>query len=257
MKNNVSVISTSLLMLPLIFMGLVCTVFASNLKKQPARMELVWAENDGLRYEVYASSFNNKRWSEAVKVTDDNADNLHPCVDTGSDGDGRKWLVWTAIDQDGPTIKHAVFDKGQWSEPETIPSQLSSNIAPAVMVDTSNIPWVVWAGNDGDDDDIYFTRFIREKWEDVRQINESNDVPDVSPLIELSETKQPQVTWEGYHNGKYRLVRSTWDGKRWGQQVELEEEHLQDEEEQPEKDIPLLPDFVQDREQVFLRTYVN
>jgi len=228
-------------------------VFAGEQENFPQHVELVWSESDGLRHEIYASSYLSGRWSEPRQITDDNADNLHPAVDI--DADGRKWVVWTAIDETGYEIKYTIFEHGEWMEPTVLPSSLRSNIKPSVALDAKNIPWVVWSGNDGDNDDIYFSRFINGKWEKERRVHEGNKVPDILPVVNLNTDGKLTIVWEGYRNGAYHKLQSSWNGKYWNTPIELTgENELSEQSEKNEASLPL-PEYVNDQRQVFLRIY--
>jgi len=220
--------------------------------------EVVWAASDGLRYELFDAVRKAGKWSGPVKITDDNADNLHPCIDAGPDG--RKWLVWTAVEQGGYEIRYAYTRDGEWTEPKTLPSPLPSNIAPGLIVDEHGVPWVVWAGNDGrHNDDIYFSRFVHGKWRQPALVNRPNDVPDILPMIEKNETGNVQVTWQGYRDGQYVQLVSTWNGRTWGPEKVLAdhqgvEKRVTAKMKTAERKIEL-PEFVPDNRQVFVRTY--
>jgi len=220
--------------------------------------EVVWAASDGLRYELFDAVHKAGKWSEAVKITDDNADNLHPCIDTAPDG--RKWLVWTAIEQGGYEIRYSYTAEGEWRTPARLPSPLKSNIAPALVVDENNVPWVVWAGNDGlHNDEIYFSRFVHGKWQQPALVNRPNNVPDILPMITKLDRGKFQVTWQGYRGNRYVQLVSTWNGREWGPEQLLET--VQDAEKSGTAKMKSsgreieLPDFVPDNRQVFVRTY--
>lgn len=228
-------------------------VFAGEQNNTPQHAELVWSESDGLRHEIYASNYHAGQWSEPYQITDDNADNLHPAVDT--DADGRKWVVWTAIEETGYEIKYTIFEHGEWREPKVLPSSLRSNIKPSVALDDKNIPWVVWTGNDGGNDEIYFSRFIDGKWEKEGRVHKKNEVPDILPVINLDTSGELTVSWEGYRNGAYRHLQSTWTGKVWRVPVEpAEENEFSAQADKQEKTLPL-PEYVKDQRQAFLRIY--
>ncbi len=219
------------------------------------KIDLVWAESDGLRHELYFTAQRNGNWIAPQKITDDNADNLHPCLDSGADG--KIWLFWTAIEQGESEIHYTTNDNGEWLEPQVLPTELSSNIAPTVIVDDGGVPWVVWSANDGiSNDEIYSTRFLDGKWQRPKQVNKSNEVPDVLPVISVDEIGTLMVNWEGYRSGKYVMLQSFWTGNGWGpeQIVGPESQKTMVQGLSIEKQIDY-PDFIKDTRQAFFRIF--
>lgn len=228
---------------------------AENNSAHNVQADVVWASSDGLREELYFATQREGKWSEPVKITDDNADNLHPCLDRGSDG--KNWLVWTAIEQGGYEVRYAVEADGKWSDPQTLPTGLPSNIAPTVIVDVSDIPWVVWSGNNGiTNDEIYYTRYIDGKWQKPQLVNVVNDVPDVLPVISVNQKGKYLVNWDGYRDGMYRKLQAVWNGNGWGpeKRVEPVSENMTIQQIATEKQEDL-PAFIEDTRQAFMRSY--
>lgn len=212
-------------------------------------MELIWAESDGLRHEIYTSSYRSGAWGEPVMITDDNADNLKPSIDV--DSKGRKWAAWTAVEGAELEIRYSVYEDGKWKKAAKLPSDLSSNTKPTIIVDDTDTPWIVWSGNNGGYDDIYYSRFIDGEWTTEKMINPANDVPDILPYLDTDDNGFPTVIWDSYVDPSYVKFQSTWDGKKWSEPVLLSDEDYQEVlEEQP--DIAL-PEFITDTRQVFLR----
>lgn len=214
--------------------------------------DMVWSATDGLRQEIFFSSWKNNAWSTPVQVTNNNADNLAPCIDTA--GDGKKYLVWLSVEGQSQEIQYAVFDGTQWSEAKTLPSLPAHPGAPFVAVDDKGVVWVVFAGNENDDDDIYSTRFINGKWSASQRVNVENESPDIDPFIEITRDKRVAVTWSGFRENTYVTLQSVWDGKKWQAETVVAEDKKSVETDDQESQMPL-PDFVTDKKQVFTRSY--
>lgn len=212
-----------------------------------ARIEIAWTESDGLRHEIFSSSYISGSWEEPVMITDDNADNLHPSIDI--DANGIKWAVWTAIENSTFEIRYSTFTDGEWLEPKKIPTELESNIKPSIIIGENNIPWVVWAGNNGDLDDIYFSRYSNGEWSESVRVHEINDVPDILPFLDTDETGNPVVTWDTYRGDGYLKVKSSWSDDQWSPPVVLTDE------EKNQESLFTLPEFVHDSRQLFVRVY--
>jgi len=188
----------------------------------PSFVEAVWSQTDALGHAAiyYAGRKQDAPWSEPVKITNDQFDNLHPVLADGPDG--RKWVVWSAVNQPDFFIHYSILADGVWSAPRAIPSDLSSNTAPFVAVDGSNVIWVVWSGNDGvSNDEIYFSRCRAGKWDGPVRLNPKNEVPDILPQITIAYGKPPVVTWLGFRNGDYHRLQSSYRGGAWSKPVEI------------------------------------
>jgi hypothetical protein len=217
------------------------------------QQDLVWSQSDGLRHEIFSSTQKNGKWTTPVKVTDNNANNLHPVLETGTDG--TKWLFWSAVRPNGISVQYAVFQNNAWSEPQTLPIEQHSSITPAALADTNGGVWLVWAGNDGGNDDIYFSRFQKKTWTEPKIVHASNEVPDIKPEIAYNEEGKIEVDWIGFRSNTYKKLASVYtDNTGWSaeqEKLESEEEDVQNEEEQETE----LPSFLPSDSQFFLKIY--
>ena len=224
----------------------------------PGAMDMVWVDSNEARHDIRFSTWNGAQWSDPMRVTNDAVDNLAPCIDTGADG--KKHLVWMAVDATGHRVKHAVFDGSKWSEPEVIPTLPAVSGAPFVVADDNGVVWVVFAGNDGEDDDVYCTRLINGTWTVYQQVNVDNESPDIHPFIEITTDKKVVVTWQGYRDTGYVTLQSLWQGGKWQAETVVNEEAAGTAAiaggQAEEAGLPL-PDFVGDARQVFIRTNGN
>ena len=246
---------------------LLCAVLAAGFFSVPAcaslnqdtqaiavERDMVWSAYDGQRREIFFSSQGKGGvWSEPVQLTNSNADNLLPCI--VSTPDGKKYVVWTAMEDTQLSVMYAVFDGAAWTEPADIPGMPANTTMPFVAADDNGILWLVFVGNDGTgQDDVYSIRLQNGQWGKALAINSSNDVPDVNPFIEIAQTGAIQVTWEGFRNNDYTLLSSQWQGDRWSEEQPLpqgDKEKMQQDRKMMEKE--LLPEFVEDRSMLFIR----
>jgi hypothetical protein len=204
---------------------------------QAGQQELVWSQSDGLRHEIYHSSSQDGVWAAPEKLTNDNANKLHPAFAIAPDSS--RWIFWSAVNPDSISISYIVGQDGKWSEPVKLEMQdLSSAIAPSVMIDKTGVVWLVWAGNNGGQDEIYWTRYAHSVWQKPQLINKANQVPDIRPEMGQNAQGKIEVRWEGFRDGHYVPLLSTYTEGSWS----LEEEFVQEEEEQEVK--PILPEFV-------------
>jgi hypothetical protein len=213
--------------------------------------DLVWVESDGIRHEIFYSSFKDGAWRAPLQVTDDYFDNLHPVIDR--DGKGRRWLFWTASDDGRLTLHYVVDDKGKWSEVKDVPTDLHSSIAPSIVIDDRDVLWLVWSGNTGTVDDIYWATLQDGKWSEPQTVHEKDDVPDILPKITLQDDGTLRVAWKKIIDGRYRKVESFQTDGQWSTPRVVEEKDS--ERAVPEKEKIPLPDFVRDDDRAFVRLY--
>lgn len=236
----------------------VCLAAAAGVAKglppegSDSEMEIIWAQSDGLRHEIFVSSYRAGAWGEPVMITDDNAENIHPSIDVGSNG--KKWAVWSAVEGAELELRYSVFEDGKWHKAMKLPSDLSSNIKPSIIVDGNDIPWVVWSGNNGDLDDIYYSRFVDGEWTKEQRVHSANEVPDILPYLDTDEDGFPAVIWDSYIDDSYKKLQSTWNGEKWVEPVLLLSDEGTQEKTAEELDITL-PEFITDTRQVFLRVF--
>jgi hypothetical protein len=216
--------------------------------------DIVWSQADGSRNQIYFTTFLSEKntWSTPVKVTDDEYRNGHPTIDAGADGS--KLLAWVAGSGANYKIHYSVGTEGIWSKAAVIPSSLKVNLAPSVLIDTAGQKWVVWSGDDGGQDEIYFSRYIGNSWTVPALVNTPNEVPDVLPEISLNGDNIPQVTWTGYRNGAYVRLQSTWQGNSWSAETEVQYSSPTTETAK-NASISNLPSFIEQPDKAFVRVY--
>jgi len=197
--------------------------------------ELVWSQSDGLRQEIYHSARTAEGWSAPQQLTYNNANNLHPAFVIAPDSS--RWIFWSAVNPDGIGIEYTVGRDGNWPQPVKLESGHATAITPAVLISPDQTLWLVWAGNDGGQDEIYWSRFVNAAWQPPKQVNAVNQVPDVKPEILLNEQGQVEVRWQGFRNGRYKRLAAVYAGQGWSSEQELAEEEEQAAEEE-------LPDFL-------------
>ncbi|WP_319549723.1 sialidase family protein [Desulfogranum marinum] len=233
---------------------LLATAQADNTASLKA--EIAYSASDGMRNEIFTSTYDGFAWSEPEQVTNDNANNVHPAIDI--DQGGNKYLFWTAIDENGTAVKYAIYNGKEWSEAKLLAPFFASSITPSVAVDKKGRIWIVFAGHidDDDDDDIYFVRLNKNEEKQTAQfLHKTNAVPDITPFIAINDQGNPVVSWKGFRDEVYSELQSTWSNGKWGEEIDIAPELANSEEMTEEESAILLPDFIDDDSQVCIRVY--
>ena len=218
-----------------------------------AEQDIVWSQSDGLRHEVFTSSYKEGTWTSPVKITDNNANNLHPILEKGSNG--VKWLFWSAVRPNGISIEYAMLENNEWSGPIKLPMEQNSSITPSILADTQGPIWLVWAGNNGGNDDIYVSRYQKEKWSKPQVLHAPNEVPDITPEIAYNKEGKIEVSWIGFRGNSYTKLASVYtENTGWSAEQEKLENEEEDAQETEEQDVEL-PSFLPSNSQFFLKIY--
>ncbi|MCI5144584.1 MAG: hypothetical protein D3923_03440 [Candidatus Electrothrix sp. AR3] len=202
-------------------------------KQKPQRKELAWSQSDGLRHEIYYSSYKQGVWETPVMLTDNNANNLHPVLAVAPNGD--RWIFWSAVRPDGISIEYVVQRNDTWSEPLKMELKHRWAITPSIAIDKNASLWLVWAGNDGGRDEIYYSHRTNSGWEDAKILNKIKNVPDIKPEIIINAQGEIKVQWLGFRDRSYKLLGATYTAAEgWSAEQEVpeqEQEELEKEEE--------------------------
>ncbi len=189
--------------------GLLMLVMAAS-PLLAADAEFIWAENDFLGSTLYMSTYQDGAWGEKEPIFSDENLNILPAL--GSDSEGEHLAVWVTLDPHGRSVlKYSRQEGNSWTEPEILWDGFKENLAPVVLIDTADTPWVFWSANDGDDDDIYMSCYTGDSWSAPRQVNEENDVPDILPQTGLNQSGEIVVRWQQLgDDGLYRQMTATF-----------------------------------------------
>jgi hypothetical protein len=112
-------------------------------------------------------------------------------------------------------IHVAAWNGTSWGNVEVVsgPSRAPQlALAGAVLSDDS---WLLlWAGFDGSDDEIWWSRRVDERWSRPRRLHADNAVPDILPTVVETEDGA-LAAWSFYDGAHYRVRTARWDGEEW------------------------------------------
>jgi lysophospholipase L1-like esterase len=191
------------------------------------RAYLAWTELTGARYELYFSDFAAGRWSERVNLSIQGVSNVAPAVSRAPNG--RVWVAWSGVDDEGRSaLWYRVQTGGAWSEARSVATGLEYNTGVNLAVAPDGTPWMVWAGDDGTGDDIYYSRWNGAAWDPALKVSRPDGAPDILPVLGFSpRSGQPWLAWSGYESGRYEQFASLWNGAAWSAERRIDPARLE------------------------------
>lgn len=73
---------------------------------------------------------------------------------------------------------------------------------------------VLWAGFDGTDDDIFWSRRENGAWSKPKRLHADNEVPDILPTVTASAAGA-RAAWSFFDGNDYRVRTARWNGRGW------------------------------------------
>lgn len=175
----------------------------------------VWADKTDNQHAIFLSRSQDDSWNDVEKISDNEAVNVVPAVTKITDKD--LLVVWSAFKNGQSQLLFKFQDEGKWGEETVYYTGLASNTAPSVAVDKEGKAWLVWAGFNGLNDEIYYATWDGSGFDTPTPIT-NNSVPDILPVIGLdSDTGMPWIQWQQYTPSGYAAYQSFWDDEEWSE----------------------------------------
>lgn len=210
----------------------------------------VWAEVGEQPDTIFFSRGSGDTWQEPLQLSDNRGLNVVPAVVKLNDG--KVFVAWSTYENGESKITYRQETEGGWSEPEAYISGLSQNMAPSLLVDAEGVLWLIFAGFNGVNDEIYYATWQDGQFGTAEAITD-NDIPDILPVTGLSpETGSLWVQWSQFSTAGYVKYQSIREDGEWStpQQVEADIDEENDNsvsEETAEAEFELvIPDVVTD-----------
>ncbi len=106
---------------------------------------------------------------------------------------------------------------------------------------------MVWAGFDGNDDEIYWSRWEGKKWSQAERVVSDNDVPDLLPVLSIDKNNVLTVQWQGLVGSGYATVSRSYVDNKWQKPVKRSIRRLRKGDVMPGLvRYPQLPEFIPD-----------
>jgi hypothetical protein len=135
-----------------------------------------------------------------------------PLVEEGS----LRGLAWIeGRRQEELIVRAARWDGDTWGNIEQVsPRGPGAQMALTGTV-LANSDWLLlWAGFDGEDDEILWSRRSRGSWGEPQRVHSDNNSPDITPTV-VATDGGALAAWSELHDGHYRLRLARWDHGTW------------------------------------------
>ncbi len=176
----------------------------------------VWAQDDGLRRNIWANHFDGSSWGTPEMIeTDDTGPADLPQI--AFDDNGNAIAVWMQMDSARWSIWANRFDGASWGGAalvETIDTGEARD--PQIAFDKNGKAIVVWAQNDGTRSNIRASLFSSGSWGGSTLI-ESDDAGDAEePQIAFDNAGNALAIWQQFDGVRYNVWTNRFDGSSWG-----------------------------------------
>lgn len=126
-------------------------------------------------------------------------------------------LLWLEGDEE---TRHAVlwsaWNGGGFDPPSVVsPPGPGSQLALAAAALDDGRVLAVWAGFDGEDDEIWASLLGRQGWSAPTRVGEANQVPDILPTVTPTPGGGARVAWCRFDGSEYRVATARLDGDRF------------------------------------------
>jgi len=158
----------------------------------------VWAQNDGVRYNIRANRFNGARWGSAEQIETDNAeDAFSPQI--AIDSNGNALALWGQYDGTRTNIWANRFNGTGWGVAGLIETDnVGSAFGPQIAFDSSGKAFAVWVQKGGTRYNIRANRFDGSSWGRAELIETDNAGDAFRPQIVLDNSGNAIAVWEQY-----------------------------------------------------------
>lgn len=129
-------------------------------------------------------------------------------------------LVWLeGATRESYAVRYAPWVGAGWGPVEEVAAPgAGSQLALAALPLADGRLLAVWAGYDGQDDEILFAlRAATGRWSAPARVARDNDVPDITPALAAMPGPDAGalVAWSRFDGGQYRVTVARFDGERF------------------------------------------
>ncbi len=134
---------------------------------------------------------------------------------------GDVWVAWVdgAMASDDILVSHG--RNGRFEPPARVSARdETEDLVPQIALDGGGNPLVIWAGSDGHDDEIYFSRLVDGTFTKEARLHPDNSFPDITPALARDQKGVLHACWSGFDGKGYRVFYAAFDGS-WSRPMVL------------------------------------
>ncbi len=127
--------------------------------------------------------------------------------------EGSAWLEGS--NQQDFTVLASAWNGTSWEKVESVSIQKSGpQLALSATVLEDGTWLLLWAGFDGTDDDIFWSRRRDGIWSKPKRLHADNQVPDILPAV-TATGDSAVAAWSFFDGNDYRIRTAHWTGSGW------------------------------------------
>jgi lysophospholipase L1-like esterase len=128
---------------------------------------------------------------------------------------GKAWVIWTGRDSGHDRIFASALSHEVWSAPRPIhPDSGYPHMSPSAVLDGEGCPWIAWSAYDGNDYEIFSSRWAGGSWTAEERITDNADA-DMNPAIAVVPSAGPVVVWSKTSPGGHAVVAALRSDSGW------------------------------------------
>jgi hypothetical protein len=132
------------------------------------RLWVVWSQNEGGNFDLYARAFDGDHWGRLDRITTAPQSDIEHRV--AADAQGRIWVAWQGFRGGQSDIFLASYDGKAWSKEIKVSDSPRNDWAPAVAVDSKGTVYVAWDTYDKGNYDVRMRRYAGGKFGPVIEV---------------------------------------------------------------------------------------
>jgi lysophospholipase L1-like esterase len=127
------------------------------------------------------------------------------------------WIFWVTQDRGPGEIIARRLSKGQWSHQFRLNRDTAfPHLNPDVGLDSSGYPWIVWTAYDGEDYEIFYSRWNGLVWSSESRVTNNQGFSDISPNITVLPGDIVFVVWSQAKIGSRVCYKYLWN-REWSE----------------------------------------
>jgi len=138
------------------------------------------------------------------------------------DKDGTIWIAWIGYEEgeDGDDIFIRKRTNGTWSPKEKLNEELRDSHKLAIAQDERGGIWLVWAGFENDNWDLYGKYYYQDHWSEKKRITNAPN-SDILHRMISDNSGRIWLCWQSFRNGNSDIYLKSWFKGKWSNDVQV------------------------------------